>query len=75
MRRLSPFPKVLLSLVQTNFEPAEYMKLHETSELSNLFYKAKFHFRLDFRQTRILNIATATRLEIVRLEVVDSQVF
>ncbi len=45
---LSPFPKVLLSLAQTNFEPTDYMELHETSELSNLFYKATFHFKLDF---------------------------
>ncbi len=51
------------------------MKLHEKCELSNLFSKETFHFRLDFRQTRILNIATATKLEIVRLEEVDLQVF
>ncbi len=74
-RGLSPFPKVLLSLIQTNFDSTEYMKLPEKCELSNLFefafYKATFHFRLDFRQTRILNLATCTRLEIVvRLEVV-----
>ncbi len=49
---LNPFPKVLLSLVQTNFGPTEYMKLPEKCELSNLFYKATFHFRLDLRQTR-----------------------
>ncbi len=36
------------------------MKLHEKCELSNLFYKTTFHLRFDFRQTRILNIATAT---------------
>ncbi len=41
------------------------MKLHERCELSNLFYKATFHSKLDFRQTRILNLATSTRLEIV----------
>ncbi len=68
LRRLSPFPKVLLGLVQTNFEPTECMKLQEKCELSNLFYKATFHIRLDFRQTRILNMATATRLKMVRLE-------
>ena len=60
---LSPFPKVLLSLAQTNFEPTEYMKLHEKCELLNIFYVATFHFKLDFRQTRILNLATATRPE------------
>ncbi len=49
------------------------MKLNEKCKLSNLFYKATFH--LDFRQIRILNIATATRLEIVRLEVGDSHAF
>ncbi len=59
---LSPSPKVLLSLVQTNFEPTEYMKLHEKCKLWNLFNKATFHFRLDFRLNRILNIASATRL-------------
>ncbi len=51
-RGLSPSPKVLLSLVQSNFDPTEYMKLPEKCELSNLFYKATFHFRLDLRQTR-----------------------
>ncbi len=54
---LSLFPKVLLSLAQTNCDPTEYMKLPEKCELSNLFYKATFHFRLDFGQTRL-----ATRL-------------
>ncbi len=50
------------------------MKLHEKYELLNLLYNATVHFRLDFRQTRIPNIATATRLKIVRLQVRDSQV-
>ncbi len=59
---LSPFPHVLLSLAQTNFHPTEYKTLHEKCELLNLFYQATFHFKLDFRQTRILNLATATRL-------------
>ncbi len=70
LRGLTPSPKVLLSLVETNFEPTECMKLHEKCALSNPFYKATFHFKLDFRQTRILNIAIATRLEVARLEVV-----
>ncbi len=45
------------------------MKLHEKCELSNLLYKTTFHFKLDFRQTWILVIATTTRLKMVRLEV------
>ncbi len=46
------------------------MKLPEKCEPLNLYYKAPFHFRLDLRQTRNLNLATATRIEIVRPEVV-----
>ena len=72
LERVESIPQ---SPIESDSDKTEYMKLPEKCELSNLFYKAAFHFRLDFRQTRDLNLATVTRLEIVRLEVVDSQVF